>query len=263
VTKLTIAEKQAYIDNLINSYFISLIDEQIYSTIYNWEYELVICTHHAARSVGASCYQELIGRSYKEYNNVELAHSVFKEAYTPNNQEAIHHFIKKIYEIQQYVVTHNKVVNFIDLLPYNNQFKSYLETCIPLIHPSGEVIGIQSFSIETRFLGFQEHIHGLLIQPSDKIYHSNDRFSPREEEVLFLLANGVTQEQIAQILKVSRSTIATTIANLCVKFAIPGSNTKALALAAIRHHCYETIPKSLWQPNVIILEEEVAEKLTV
>ena len=73
---------------------------------------------------------------------------------------------------------------------------------------------------------------------------------------MLLLANGLSQDLIAQTLKVSRSTIANIIANqLCAKFGIPGSNTKLLAQKALKYEFHQTVPASLYRPYVILLDD--------
>ena len=153
-----------------------------------------------------------------------------------------------------------RAINYIDILPYNDTFISYLMTLIPIFHTCGKVIAIQSIATMYRFVNFREH----LAERIGKIESPPSEFnlSTREREIMFLLANGITQEQIAQTLHISRSTIATIIRNqLCLKFKIAGSNTKMLAELSVRYGYYKNIPNSLFYPAVITLDEELAKWL--
>ncbi len=76
---------------------------------------------------------------------------------------------------------------------------------------------------------------------------------------MFLLANGLVQEQIAQILKIHRSTVASIISNqLCIKFGVCGTNTKILSQIAIDYGYHLHLPESLCSPAIIILDDNAS-----
>ncbi len=263
MTELTIEQIHNYINETIIPSFLPIVNEKIFSVIYGLDYKVIICTNQSAKSLGANTWQEVQGSSYKYYNDPEMGKHYFKEAYTDKTAEAIHRHAKKIVQVQQFVMKKGKIVSFIDLLPYNNMFKSYLTTYAPLFHPTKNVVALQSFTVESRFFGFQDHFSQIKDNfPPSRIYTTAKNLTVRELEILFLLANGVTQEQIAQILNISRSTVATIISSqLCSKFGISGSSTKLLSEAAIKNGYYQHVPPSLWQPNIIILDEELAKQI--
>lgn len=263
MNKLGDLEKQQYLDEVVIPNFMPMLNEKIYSLIIGDDYKMKICTNYSAHALGFDNWIELIGKSYQDYQDIDFAQQIFQEAYNENYSIAIHHHAEKIFQIQQYVMSQGKAVNFIDLLPYNNIFKSFLVTYIPIYHPNREIIALQSFATETRFFGFQDHLD--IFENNERLSTSQthtQKLSQREHEVLFLLANGVTQEQSAQILGVSRSTISTLIMNLCCKFDISGSNTKLLSKIAIQDGYYQNIPKTLWKPCVIVLEPELVSFLS-
>ena len=138
-----------------------------------------------------------------------------------------------------------------------------MTTYTPIFHPNGEVVAIQSFAIECRFLGFIEQLNMLENDfSSAKKYKASDKLSIREHEVGFLLSNGSTQDQISQILNISRNTVAAIIRNqLCPKFGMSGANTKLLANALISAGIQHNMPPSIWKPCIIVLEETLASQL--
>ncbi|AUR50970.1 response regulator transcription factor [Aquella oligotrophica] len=252
--KLTFNEEQAYLNQNIIPNFTPLINEHIFSAIYNSNHEVVICTNKTAESVGCNNWQEVVGAGYKDTNNEELIIKVFGDTYYKEHQDEIQRYAKAIFGIQQSVFLNKQVISFFDLLPYNGQFKSYLVTYFPIIHPCGEVIAIQSFAHESKFFGFQEHFYHLASDPLNKNYPAKKDLTRREIEVMFLLANGLTQEQIAKTLNLSRSTIANIIGNqLSEKFNIHGANTALLTKIAIECGYFESIPESLYRPFVVSL----------
>ena len=259
---ITDQEKKNYLQRFIDANFIQLVDEKIYCTIYDFNHQIVACTNQSAQSIGYNSWQDLVGITFSKFDDAILAKHFFKDAYNEKTQEIIHTHVKRIYQIQKFVLTKHKVVSFFDLLPYNNVFKSYLITYVPIYHKSNEVLGINSFAIEARFLNFQEYMNTSSTTIPEINHSIMEKLSIREQEIMFLLANGVTQEQIAQILGISRSTVATIIANqLCTKFGISGSSTQLLTKIAIKNGYYQNLPHSLWRPIVIILDEELAPQL--
>ena len=253
-------EYRKYMDTVVVPLFSLLIDKDIYSLLINRDLRFEICTNKTAKSAGCSNWQELQGVSFLDYNREDIALRFFKSAYNENTKKGIEEYFKKILLIQNYVLNHQKVVSFIDLLPYNNQFKSYMTTYTPVFHPNGEVVAIQTYAIECRFLGFLEQLNILESNlPSAKKYKPSDKLTIREHEVGFLLSNGSTQDQISQILNISRNTVAAIIRNqLCPKFGIPGANTKLLVNALISAGIQRNMPPTIWKPCIIVLEETLA-----
>ena len=252
--KLAQAEYDAYIKNVLIPGF-TLVNENFYSVILDRECRLVICTNKSARTFGAANWQEIVGMSYGSYADPKSQKAVFKRLFSDVDDEHIPEYCQKIYQIQQNVIKSRQIVSIIDMLPYAGKLTSYLVSYVPIIHQNSEVIGIQTFSVECRFFSFQEHLKQDVFSAS-KTYSTHDDFTKREIEILFLLAHGVTQDQIAQILEISRSSVATVITRLCSKFEISGSNTKILSQAAIKAGIHHQMPESLWKPCIIVLQKD-------
>lgn len=205
--------------------------------------------------MGVNSWQELAGASFGDYENNELQQIVFKRLLSDDiDGEQIKNYCKKIYHIQQEAIISRQMVSLIDMLPYAGNITTFLLNYVPIIHPNSEVIGLQCFAIECRLFSFQEHIKQE-VAVGTKTYSSQHGLSTREAEIFFLLAHNVTQEQIAQVLEVSRSTISTNINRLCTKFGISGSNTKLLGQVAINIGFHHQMPPSLWKPCVIVLKK--------
>ena len=247
-----------FLNEYISSNFIQLLDLPIYSCLYDRSYKLVICTKHSAKSLGYESWENAVGISYEDDSCHVLAKAVFGSSYTSEHEESINKYAGMILDFQKDVFQNKRAISFFDLLPYNNQFNTFLVTYVPIINKAGEVVAIQSHAIESKFFGFQEHFYTLYDSGDVKNNFSDKiELTRREEEVLFLLANGLNQEQIAQTLQTSRSTIATIIATkLCVKFNIPGSNTGYLTKLAMERGYFQYIPSSLFKPFVVPMIKE-------
>lgn len=242
-----------FLSEYINSNFIQLIDLPIYSCLYDTEYKLVICTNKSAQSLGYSDWRGAVGISYKGDSCHMLAKMIFGSSYSDEHKDSINKYAEMILDFQKNVFLNKIAISFFDLLPYNNQFNTFLVTYVPIVNKVGEVVAIQSHAIESKFFGFQEHFYTLYDGSAIKNnFPDKIKLTKREEEVMFLLANGLNQEQIAHTLQTSRSTIATIIATkLCVKFNIPGSNTGYLTKLAMERGYFQYIPSSLFKPFVV------------
>ena len=249
-------EYRAYLDLAILPSFHLLLDKDIYSIIINRDHQIELATDVSAKSVGYQKGSDLIGVSFIDYTNVEFLKIFFKDSYNEKTKDMIINYGAKLLYLQKLVFEKCKVIKFIDMLPYNNEFISYITTYFPILHPSGEVVAIQSSSVRSYVLRFD--IHAEKEHISYKRGELRIKFSNRELEVLFLLSNGATQEQIAQILGIARGTVSSLINyQICPKFDISGSNTKILIREAITAGMHRFMPPSLWRPSLIVLNAEL------
>lgn len=254
--KLLKEEHKNYLSEKIIPDFKKFVDKDMFSVIINCDHEIEISTNKSANSVGVENWEELRGISFANYGDENIVQKYFKDAYLSELKDEINQYLHKLLCLQKLVIEKCMVIQFIDMLPYDNKFITYITTYTPILHPDGTVVAIQSFSIQSYVLRFQGHISPPLQQKSSEF----DKYTNREREILFLLSNGATQEKISQMLNISRGTTASIISNqLCPKFNIAGANTKLLMDAAIKAGMYKNIPRSLWKPCLIILNHDLHE----
>ena len=255
-TRLSAADYRSYMDSTVLPGFSNLIDKDIYSIIINRDFQIEIATDVSAKSVGYQKGQDLKGISFVDCQQVDFLNKLFKESYNDKTKDMILNYGEKLLMLHKLVFEQCKVIKFIDMLPYNNEFISYITTYFPVLHPSGEVVAIQSSSIRSYILRFDGHIEKENLTYKEGAFQL--RFSTRELEVLFLLSNGATQEQIAQMLGIARGTVSSLITyQICPKFSIAGANTKLLIREAITAGMHRFMPPSLWRPCLIVLNAEL------
>ncbi len=262
---LTLEEKHEYLHEVVISDFMPLVDQKIYSVIYDYDCKIAICTNYSAQSIAMKSWKDAVGISFKDQHRSDLGAKIFGSKYTGVFVEFIHHYIEKIYQLQLSIFRNKNVVNFIDLLPYNDQFIAYLITYVPIFHPKGEVIGIQSFATSIPFFSHHDYLQNILgYNKQTEISKTAVKLTNREHEILFLLANLIPPEQMTQILGISRSTIANIIAKqISKKFGLAGSNSKLLTQLAIEQGYHKLIPESLSKPYIIILDEQLAKEINL
>lgn len=254
----TLEEQQynRYLEENVLSWFSHLVDQDLYSVIINRNFEVEMGTTLSAKSVGFEKAEDLRKVSAKNCDDPIMLKHFFGNHYHENTKDLYSTYGRKLHRLQQTVFEQGKAVKLIDMLPYNQEFISYITSYFPIFHPNGEVVAIHSSSVKSYILRFQGHIDKPNLQYDSKLLWS--KFTQREQEILFLITNGATQEQISQILNISRSTVSMIIGNqICPKFNIPGANTKILLKEAINAGFYRHMPPSLWKPCIIVLNEDL------
>jgi predicted XRE-type DNA-binding protein len=240
-----------YIRDIILPYFNSGIKARMYSTIIDYNYKVIAATDASAKSIGLESAEQTLGASYKYYSRVDTANWYFGQFYNAKTADLIHRYARMIFRIQQYVFKHATSASYIDYLPYDKGINSYLVTFSPIFDNGQNVIAIQSIAVDYCQHAYSGYL-GQIID-SHTLATPDIKLSIREEEVLYLLLSGMTQEQIATLLNLKRPTVAAIIRNqLCPKFNIPAGNTKLVIDYARAIGFPKTIPQSLWYPSVII-----------
>jgi hypothetical protein len=265
---------EQYVKNIeqnLSNHAMSLINQNILHTLYDKNCRVIACSNLSARSVGLNSSSEAIGTSYHDTDNLEFMKGIFKCKYDGSLADKIIECAQKIYSIQKTVLNANRVISYIDYIPYNGIFTPYLVTCVPFTHNNGQVIGIQSFAQKCNYLEVLSHtqiiknMFGRINLEKASVHRDtiqNPLLTKREQEIIFLLANGLCVDEIFEFLGTSRSTVANTIAfKLSPKFGLFGSNTKLLSKAAREKGYHKLIPESLCVPCIIILDEQLSKDI--
>ncbi len=253
---LSTREYRESLGSYIETYFELLVNKEMYSLIINRDLEVEIATNFSAQSIGYKSWKSLRGLSCDNYNCPALFKKIFGNKYSKTNHDTFVRQCEKLYLLQQTVIKQGKIIKFIDMLPYGGRQKIFTTSYFPIIHKSGEVIGIHSTSVESSLPRLS-----LDVLQSDLSLGKNLsklQLSAREHEILFLLCYGNTQEKISQVLQIARSTVASIIANqLCPKFSIIGSNARLLVAKALSIGIHLDLPATLWRPCIIVSNDEI------
>ncbi len=249
-------EYRECLGNYVEEYFLPLVDKEMYSLIINRDLETEVATNHSAQSVGYKSWKSLRGLSCIHCDYPALLKRMFSHKYSKNDHDTFVTQGKKLYSLQKIVFEQAKVVKFIDMLPYSGKQIVFTTSYTPIIHKSGEVIGIHSTSVESSL----PRLPIELLQTNLSLDNNFTKLqlSVRESEILFLLCLGNTQEKIAQALQIARSTVASIIANqLCPKFLINGCNVKLLVARAQSIGFHLDMPATFWKPCIIVSNDEI------
>lgn len=162
-------------------------------------------------------------------------------------------------------------LSYINFMPYGHTRKPFLETALPIFGDNLDVIGVKVITTEYSLYGQNEYFSELCkisseqaksISPNNiSLQKTKINLADRQYEIVYLLANGFTQSEVAQILNISRGSVANIVSEqICPKFKIAGSSTKLLIDKAIKLGLNKTMPSSLYKPFIIVLNREITER---
>ncbi len=205
----------------------------------------------------------------KEILNTRFNHATipmpFIEQFIAQHNLSLEQFangMKKTGSIIRKVIETKSVINFVMLLPLHRSFHGYGRNAVPIVHPNGEVVGVQVTGYKFSFFGMQEFInilnngsyepkqfHPEVDNPAK--FYNQLKLSPRQKEVLFLVSQGISQDYAAQILGIKRGTLSKIISDqICPKFNIFPPHYLKLLNTVKEHGIDKIIPESFWRPFI-------------
>lgn len=179
--------------------------------------------------------------------------------------------LKKLLDI---LILEKIAISYIDFTPYGGIRQPYLVTALPIFGEDVNiVVGVKIVATEYSLYGQNDYFKELSRishkkdsnQPDNKknqiIANNKINLAERQLEIVYLLTNNFTQSEVAQILNISRGTIASIVSEqICPKFNIAGSSTKILIEKAINLGLNKVMPIGLYKPFIIILNSEISER---
>lgn len=269
MSNLDLEIKNQYLTDVVLPGFSGLNYTGVDSIIFDTEGVIIAASATSARNFNMENQEQLIGLSYGEASP-ELVQKVCD--ITPRTDiNLIVELCHKVYKLQQIAIQEKITVTYIDVIPYKNSYEAFMVNNVPVCHPNGEVVALQMLSSPFFAFGLYDYLQLALMespawQESGKLCTDPlvERFSfltQREHEILYLLAIGISQEGIAQLLSISRGTVSRFLTDkLCPKFGIYGANTKLLLEKVEKLDIKRHIPQSLFQPRIVILDQEIIKK---
>ena len=236
-----------FTQQVIVPFFIGMVDKNIISTVYDLDGNILVITNLHAKLWGYRHYKEMVGKSLSELIKCDKFAAR----------------IAKLDQIRQEVITKEKMITYINFFPYNDSIAMLLCYHFPVFAPDGTVIATRILAEQTSMFNHSIEIHHQFkndsTSQSNKIILSPDKIklTTREEEILYLLKIGLSQEEVAYYLGISRGTVIKTISNkLCPQFGIEGINTNLLIKKVIKSKYFDHIPTTLLRPKIIVIEND-------
>lgn len=229
-----------YFEKVVKPFFSGALSKGLSFTVTDLEGRILLISDSCVKDFGYKNMEEIIGKK------LELC-SLEEEP-----------LITQIEAIRNTVIKEEKMISFMKMSNFNGSFKTYQLTYMPLFKPDGTIFAILSSGKQARYLmprEYFDHICTTKLKSLARKMNLNIKLTDRQHQILYLLIYGLTQEEIAKVLKITRTTVATVIARVSDKFGIAGSATKILVQMAIAIGLYKKIPSSLLNPRIIIIDD--------
>lgn len=257
--KLNAAELKQYLAaNHLNWYVAQLLENNEHSALWNKAGNLVAATNKYAQLFGFAAWQEMVGISFDQ---ITAAMIPALAAVSATEQQYGVELIRKCVALRHLALAKGIPVDAIIVHPFRHSYKSpALINQMPIYSHDGELWGCHVVMHEFNMFSFDDYLYGYekkLLDIPTALGHHEDLslvLSQRQYEILFLLSIGFSQHEAAQILNISRSTIASVCNDvLAPKFGLPDANLTELVKQARKMNLHKTIPVSLCRPWVILL----------
>lgn len=257
-TALSSDDIREYFDSIINPSFAPLINCNVIACIWDIDGTMKIATNKYARIFGFNSWEAMIGRNAKTDTLISLP--VIAKAKTEMQSQGID-VLQQVITIRDKVIQNKIPISAILIHPFAKVFNHTLIIHqSPIFHPNGETIGVELTLNEFDVFGINDYLDGFNDKSLDVPSSITDtealqiRLTSRQHEIIFLIALGLSQREAAQILNISRSTIAKTLIEIADKFEIYSSDTSKLITKARKLNIHKQIPSSLCKPWVIVLD---------
>ena len=252
---------EEYIKEVVIPGVMPLVDRNINTVIWDINGYFVFASNSFARGLGFASWKDLEGKFSGALTRD--SYPILKNA--PDLAlDAANQIIAKLHELKDKVIETGLPISAILIHPFHRLYRSArLNHYIPIFHPNGKVIAIQLFGESFRLFGLRDYLSNYTNQSysNEHIIKSNSdlpiALSKRQHEIVFLLAIGLTQREAAEILQITRGTLAKVAAEvICPKFDIFDGNTTIMIEKARELNFHNLIPVSLCRPWVIVVNED-------
>lgn len=249
-----------------------LKDLPIIASIVDNSGTLIATTRYNAKLTGIDNPEQLIGVNFAALSTEQI--KWLMPDITEVEIPLIHSGLAAQKRLLDILIQEKMPLSYINFMPYGGIRKPFLETAFPILDEDLKVVGTKIVVTESSFYGQNEYFKELFRISSfhnKKSEHDEHprkpmrpleiRLADRQQEIVYLLSNGFAQSEVAQILNISRGSVANIVSEqICPKFNIAGSSTKILIEKAIELGLNKTMPSSLYKPFVIILNTDIVQR---
>ncbi|MBX9598126.1 MAG: hypothetical protein K2X04_06080 [Burkholderiales bacterium] len=248
---MEIDDKSAYdpdfIENVIIPMLTGLVQKKLFSAAYDLDGKIIIATDMFAGYFGYSSMNQIQGKSL---------HDILAEIGKLEQLNLIDHLNK----IRLKVINTGSIVTHLNLIPFQNKILTTLVYNIPIFRTDGKVVATRTIARKIDLISSVAAMNNNLIhgEPICKVKPWELHLSPRQNEILYLLTIGFSQNQVADYLGITRGTISKIISEtICPLFEIDGSNTKLLVKTIIASKYFERASNPFLEPRIIEIDSNI------
>ncbi|MFN8770274.1 MAG: response regulator transcription factor [Neisseriaceae bacterium] len=139
---------------------------------------------------------------------------------------------------------------------YKNHYELIFQSYTPILNSDKEVVAVIATKLPIININFFNLFFPKLNSAKLSNHLITEQLTQREFEILYLLSNGLSQYEIANVLGVSRGTILKTIMDrILVKIDINENKSEKIIQKAMQLGIHGKIPRNLVEEQIIILED--------
>lgn len=239
------SENAPFIENILMPGLIGAQDKDIYLVVYDLSGRILFITNKFANLFGFGNWRMLAGKKFSE---IVLL--------TGNNES----FWRQLDDARQKVIQKKKLIKYLNVYNYAYGLDACVVFHTPIFDLKGNVVATQAINRRLGNYNPLNRYSQLYPDASTKDLQKNDsltyfNLTEEEYEIIFLVHLGATQEEISEIMNISRSKIAKLISyKICAKLKIEDKSIKSLIEFIDKYKLVNVIPNHLVDPLVIMID---------
>lgn len=242
------AHDPGFIENVIIPMLTGLVQKKLFSAAYDLDGKIIIATDMFAGYFGYNSMNQIQGKSL---------HDILAEI---GKLEQFANLVNRLNELRLKVINTGSIVTHLNLIPFHNKILTTLVYNIPIFRTDGKVVATRTIARKIDLISSVAAMNNNLIhgEPICKVKPRELHLSPRQNEILYLLTIGFSQNQVADYLGITRGTISKIISeSICPLFEIDGSNTKLLVKTIIASKYFEKVSNPFLEPRIIEIDSNI------
>lgn len=235
-----------YIKRVVIPFFMGFVEKELLSVVYDLNGAIIIATNKFAQFLGHSNWHEIKSRTLAEI--IQDGKHFLGQHFDSHCSETksrtlaeIAHTSKRLLgqqnKIRKKIIRTESATTHLNILPFNGSTISAIVFHIPIFNPDGVVIATRAIWHKVNLMSLILSLNSDIINfdsTKNKFDSSLVNLTPRQNEIVFLLAIGFSQNYVASYLKISRGTVSKLLNDsICPAFGIDGINTQLLVKKVI------------------------------
>ena len=232
--------KDQYLQFMLDIFYRNYKDKNMLITIYDSHKKLRFCTDLGSKILGVNLAKT-------------IGESIFKSPVFKKNPTAL----RKYDALQSHVLSTGNSASIIIFDKYNKLIGATHGQITPIISPKNEICGLEVKTYDFTKLFWGAH-HLKEAKETSEPEYDFSRLSPRQRQILLLLAFNFTQEQIAECFEITRGGVAQAISRICKFFKFNFSSSVYLleTLGRAKIIAQLNLPFVKINPCVIVLKHD-------
>ena len=234
------------LEKVTRAIFSGIINKNILSSAYDLNGKLIAATKLYALFLGFRELAQILGKSHDDI-------------LSQNNGKA---FTNQLKIIRVEAQTKGEAISYVAYLKLENKFHFLNSTIMPLCASDSRVIGTLITTSSYKSISLSDILAPKIGTSGKELVNLNKApdavrsLTKRQKEVLFLLIGGLTQEQIAKSLGISRSSVSNYLLSISYRFGLTNQTASVIRELGVQYGYDKYVPDNLINPQVLMVTHE-------